>query len=332
MTLTRIAILGDNDHSHYVQGALSEYVSAERKLGISVFSQSLHGHCPERFTAAILSRLISVSEAQTDPEWYQHRGITLHRGTALASLRSGITDNKNELLAGFDCIVDTRSSDARIIYHKTATADDSLTIFNADDLMLLAEKIKHEEAVTVYGSSLPAITVALQLAAQGKQIQLFLQESSLIHPYLDGHLQRSLNRQLEQCGIIAGGDYHYPDNPLLVFPRRTTTASVVSQQTLPGELVEIMLRRSAERQLQTAQLGRLPLHFCLPADPTLISDTLWLNSEADNTCRKISLHGNRVAGFALLGDIRGSDRLHALLQSQQDISAIRDQLMFTGWH
>lgn len=77
-------------------------------------------------------------------------------------------------------------------------------------------------------------------------------------------------------------------------------------------------------------INRFALHYAGELHSKEPQNCLTLSIPEQNIYRKIILTDNRIAGFVLAGDVRGSERLADMMLTHQDIRPHKDNLVFIG--
>lgn len=78
------------------------------------------------------------------------------------------------------------------------------------------------------------------------------------------------------------------------------------------------------------EINQYALHYAGQLQADKPEECITMSVPEHSIYRKIILAGNRIAGFLLAGDVRGSDRLADMMLTHHDILPVKDKLIFMG--
>lgn len=80
-----------------------------------------------------------------------------------------------------------------------------------------------------------------------------------------------------------------------------------------------------------ASIDDFAIHYAGELHSEHAQNCLTMTLAEQQTYRKVVLQDQRIVGFVLVGDVRGSERLADMMLTHQDIQGLRDQLLHIGY-
>ncbi len=179
-------IIGDNNISHRLQDKLS---ASNCFSHIHLLSQSNHHYFPRHCLPQLLAGVLPMAEMETPPEWYHARKI-----------RYLCRHTKPD--RSYAAVVDTCPDSRHISVLKT-TGDQNLytPLHTPENVQIAHNHLQKSGGITIFGSSEPAIQYATSVARAGFPAYLVADETALITPGFDQHIQRLIYREIKKSGV-----------------------------------------------------------------------------------------------------------------------------------
>lgn len=357
-----ILIIGDNNTSHRLQDKLS---ASNCFSHIHLLSQSDHRYFPRHCLPQLLAGILPIAEMETPPEWYHARKIRyICRHTEPDINYAAIVDTRPD--ARHVSVLKTAGD--RSLYIPLHTPENiqlaqnhlqksgGITIIGSSELAI-------QYATSVARAGFPAYLVADKAALINpgfdKHIQRLIYREiknsgvKIIPPEEKNAIPKTIpviymplssrNKEIRHAQIQTknikisptdnldlpdGGDHFTPPESILnMFASRCwrKTNEHSDQFSLLRELW--LGKPDLPHRIS---VNKFAIHYAGSLNAEKNNQCLTMHIPECGICRKIIIAGDRIIGFILAGDVRGSETLADMMLTHRDIRYCRDQLLFSG--
>lgn len=360
-TANPIVILGGNDTSFQLQQRIQ---NRSPDTPLCMVQDSAYGYCPVSFYPQLLAGTMSIQDVMSQTGVFRSRRTEYLRSPDNQRLKQAVVINTNpdphhlsvlhlpdgrrrniplyraddvliarEGLAQHGCLLVQGSSLQAALYAAAAARAGYETWleagpdlihrgFDADTNALIQRHLQQAGVLLkAPGATCPPATPVLHTPFSSRNAAV-------------SRARQHLKQQLQQLPVAHyelqdGGDwYQLPEQACEQLLQRIRQDSAITQQTAPATLSRLWHNKPALPH--RFSINNLAVHYAGLLQPEQAEDCITMSVPECGIYRKIILAGNRIAGFLLAGDVRGSDILADMMLTHRNINDCRDELIFIG--
>lgn len=360
MAAKKVIILGGNDTAYQLQLGLLARLG---QFSVSLVHDSNYIYTPSQFYPDLLVGNLSIRDAALENNKYFNSKVTYLRqppaDTSDACVINSVTDAHNisilHLPKGRRRYFTLHNTDNVIMAGAEITQYQSLIVFGATERALsyacaaakagfkvwlvatpdaLVNPHFDQQTELLINQHLEQLGVELIDTHQAEQLMtehpvLYTPESAQTPGLM--RIRQQLNHRFDHYPIADltlqdGGDwYQLP----LQATEQLINRIVPEGSQLPATRLAFLWNNKPALP-HRIEINELQLHYAGELHSTLPSNNLTLSIPEQNIYRKIVLQDNRIGGFVLAGDVRGSERLADMMMTHQSVQHCLDTLLYTG--